>query len=586
MLAFDTRERLDRFIGAAQAVIERHDILRTAVMWEGLPQPVQVVWRQARLMVEEVVFGSGDDAAAQLRERFDPRHYRLDVRQAPLQRAFIGQDQAQDRWLLLLLSHHLTIDHTTLEVIFGDMQAHLLGESQHLTAAVPFRNFVAQARGPGAIGAEEHERFFRQMLGDIEESTAPFGLLDVQGDGGGISEARLLLEPRLCEQIRNRARAAGVSAASVCHLAWGQVLARLTGRQEVVFGTVLFGRLQGGEGVERGVGPFINTLPLRVSVGEGSVQQGLRSTHEQLGQLLRHEHASLAQAQRCSAVPAPLPLFTTLLNYRYSSPATAGGQRAWEGITSLYGEERTNYPLTLSVDDLGEGFALTAQVNASIDPQRICELMHTALQELARALEQAPKRALHEVDVLPRAEREQILVKWNATQAEYPADKCIHELFEEQVRRTPAATAVVYEDRSLSYAQLNEQANRLAHYLMQRGVGPDSRVGICLERSLEMVVGLLAILKAGGAYVPLDPSYPSQRLAYLLTDSEPVLLLGDDVGLESVSGAALSVPLVHLHADAPRWAQCSAENPQVHGLTSRHLAYIISPPAPPVSPRG
>ena len=136
-------------------------------MWQGLPQPVQVVWRQARLSVEEVVLGPGD-AAAQLRERLDPRHYRLDIRQAPLQRAFISHDQAQDRWLLLLLSHHLTIDHTTLEVIFGDVQAHLLGESQHLSAPVPFRNFVAQARGPAAISAEEHEQFFRQMLGDIE----------------------------------------------------------------------------------------------------------------------------------------------------------------------------------------------------------------------------------------------------------------------------------------------------------------------------------------------------------------------------------------------------------------------------------
>ena len=283
LLAFDTRERLERFIAVMSTVIERHDILRTAVLWEGLPQPVQVVWRQAPLPVQEVRLEAGD-AARQLRERFDPRHYRLDVRQAPLQRVFIAHDTEQARWLLLMLSHHLAIDHSTLETIFGEVQAHLVGETDRLGAPVPFRNFVAQARL--GVSAEDHERFFAQMLGEVDEPTAPFGLMDVQGDGGGIAEVRMLVEPEICRQVRARARAAGVSAASVCHLAWGLVLARLTNREEVVFGTVLFGRLQAGAALQ-GVGLFINTLPLRLSISERSVQEALRATHERLGELLR-----------------------------------------------------------------------------------------------------------------------------------------------------------------------------------------------------------------------------------------------------------------------------------------------------------
>ncbi len=138
MMAFDTRERLDRYLAALQAVIDRHDILRTAIQWEGLPEPVQVVWRQAPLSVEEVEL-SGGDAPSELRERFDPRQYRLDVRRAPLQRAFVAFDRENKRWLLWLLSHHLVIDHTALEVVFAEVRSHLLGDEGRLIEPVPFR---------------------------------------------------------------------------------------------------------------------------------------------------------------------------------------------------------------------------------------------------------------------------------------------------------------------------------------------------------------------------------------------------------------------------------------------------------------
>ncbi len=587
LLAFDSRERLDRFVAALQAVIERHDILRTGVMWEGLSEPVQVVWRQAPLRVEEVEV-SGEDAASQLRERFDPRHYRLDVRRAPLMRVVIAHDREQGRWLLLHLAHHLALDHTTLEVVFGEVQAYLLGEEARLTAPVPFRNFVFQARR--RVSVKEQEEFFRGMLKDIEEPTAPFGWVDVQGDGSGIAEARVLLEERLSRRIRERARAAGVSAASLCHLAWGQVLSRLTGREEVVFGTVLFGRLQGGEGVEQGVGLFINTLPLRLSIGKQAVREALRGAHERLGQLLRHEHASLALAQRCSAVATPLPLFTTLLNYRYNrAPQSgAGERRAWEGIGFLGGEERTNYPLGLSVDDLGEGFGLTAQIRAQQSPERICRLMSEALSGLVEALEGAPERPIGQLEVLPQQERELLLSEWNRTEVEYPSQRCIHELFEEQVRRTPTAAAVVYEEVTLSYEELNARANRLAHYLRGEGVQPDTRVGLCAERGPEMVIGVLAVLKAGGAYVPLDPDYPSQRLGYLLSDSAPVLLLVDEAGREALAGQPLATPVLELKADAQRWAGCSSRDLSAGqtGLRGDHLAYVIYTSGSTGEPKG
>src|ERR1051325_4690702 len=259
-------------------------------------------------------------------------------------RVSIANDGRRKRWLVLMRWHHLIGDHTTLEVIQKEIQAHLMKQGQGLGKPIPYRNLVAQARL--GMSQEEHEEFFRQMLGEVEEPTAPFGLLDVQGDGVGIEQGRVALEEDLARQLRRSARRLGVSAASLCHVAWARVLAKVSGREDVVFGTVLFGRMQGSEGSERGIGLFINTLPVRICVEEG-VEVAVRRTHRLLGDLMRHEHASLALAQRCSGVPAPLPLFSALLNYRHSPGAAAGSSqeamKAWQGMVGLRGEERTNY---------------------------------------------------------------------------------------------------------------------------------------------------------------------------------------------------------------------------------------------------
>jgi non-ribosomal peptide synthetase component F len=469
--------------------------------------------------------------ADQLRARFDPRRIRLDLRQAPLMRCVVTHDAANGRWLLLWLNHHLTGDHTTLEIMIEETQANLLGKNYRAPEPLPFRNFVAQTR----LGSKraEAEAFFREMLGDVEEPTAPFGLLEAQGDGSEIEEARMELDATLSRRLRERARAMGVSAASLCHVAWARVLARVSGREDVVFGTVLFGRMGGGEGADRVLGLFINTLPIRIRVGSESVERRVRQTQALLGDLLRHEHASLALAQRCSGVAAPTPLFSCLLNYRHSprqAKQLPEAAQAWAGIEALEAEDRTNYPLMLSVDDLGEGFGLSAQAVSLIEPARICDYMVTALERLVEALESAPETEARAIDALPEAERRQVLEEWNATEAEYPAagsrqEKLVHELFEEQVEKSPEAVALRYEDGQLSYRELNRKANLLAQHLRELGVGPEVLVGLYLERSPEMVVGIWAVLKAGGAYLPLDPNYPTERLAYMLADAQaPVAL--------------------------------------------------------------
>ena len=222
-------------------------------------------------------------------------------------------------------------------------------------------------------------------------------------------------------------------------------------------------------------------------------------------------------------------------------------------------------------------------------------MMHIALMQVMEALVSTPEKSMAQLDVLPPSERQKLLVEWNATAAEYPKDKCIHQLFEEQVERDPEATAVVYADRSLSYADLNSRANRLARHLVSLGVRPDSRVAICVERSLEMVIGLIAILKAGGAYIPLDPSYPPERLSYMLRDSAPAIMLthaAARVRLQVAQEVAAHVTgFVHgrsFEADIGDWATYSNTNLDATaiGLTPHNLAYVIYTSGSTRKPKG
>ncbi|RST47571.1 non-ribosomal peptide synthetase, partial [Variovorax sp. MHTC-1] len=568
-ISFDSEEGLRGFMEMLGRVIARHDILRTAVLWEGLPAPVQVVQRQASLALEWLAC-EDVHVAERLSAHVRAGDFRIDVRQAPMIRAVAARDPAHGRWLLQLPCHHLVLDHATMELLVEEAAVIRQGREGTLPRPVPFRRFVAQARR--GLGRAEHEAFFSAMLGDVDEPTAPFGLLDVQGDGSRILETRLVLEAELARSLRRQARSRGVSAAALFHLAWAMVLARITGQRDVVFGTVLFGRMQGGAGAERALGMFINTLPVRIRVGAQEAQPCLRQTHALLTDLLHHEHASLALAQRCSALPGGTPLFSTLLNYRHgrSSHDEAERLKGWEGMTVLGGEERTNYPITVSVDDLEAGFELTIQASVPVDADRLVGLLHAALKGLADALANEPARLLCELELLGETEQRQ-LRQWGINEKRHPDVQPLHRLIERQVQERPDATALVFGDAQLSYAELNARANRLAHRLIRCGVGPDVRVGVALQRSFDMVVALLAILKSGGAYVPLDPDYPSERLSYMVGDSGIGLLLTDGSLKEKVP---VSGDLRVLEVDALDLKDEPAQDPQVR-VDGRNLAYVI-----------
>jgi amino acid adenylation domain-containing protein len=569
-IAFDSRARLDGFLAALQTVISRHDILRSSVHWTGLRHPVQIVHRQAPLPVHTLTLDGSGDALAQFQQLTDPQRARVDLQRAPLLAAYVAACPGSDEWMLALLTHHIVSDHLTVEFILNEIQLLLHEQEDRLPPALPYRNFIAQVH---SISVSEHEAFFRSKLADIDAPTAPFGLLDVQGNGNAVSEAKLMIADELALRIRALARRHGVTSGSLFHTAWAQVLARCTGRSDVVFGTVLSGRLQGTAGADQVLGMFINSLPIRISLAGKSVSQAVRETLHGLTELLGHEQASLALAQRCSGVPSSIPLFSTLLNFRHSKIEDAHST-AWTGIRPIRSEERTNYPITVSVDDLGLGFSLTTQCAPGMDAKRINDYLNRAVESLAQALADSPERAMHTLAILPERERQQLLVDFNSA-TEYPQQALIHQRFEAQAAAQPDAIALVYAGQQMTYDQLNRRANQLAHHLLALGVQPDDRVALCVERSLAMIVGLIGILKAGAAYVPLDPGYPADRLAYMLADSAPVALLTQAALVAGLP--ALALPVVLLDADAAAIGQQADSNPDpaVLGLTSGHLAYVI-----------
>ena len=452
IIVFDNRKRLDAFLGALQTVINRHDILRSSVRWNGLLQPVQVVHRHAVLPIEELASVAKDRIQQRLLERTDPRQLRMDLQQAPLLAGYVIEDSHSEECWFAMLNHHMVDDNYTLQLILSEIRLLLSGQAEQLPAVQPYRNFIAQMR---SVSQAEHESYFRRQLGDIDEPTAPFGLLNVQGSGGQVGEAVLSLEPDLAQRIRNSARQCSVTPAGLFHLAWVLVMGQCSGRDDVVFGTVLSGRLQGGSaGAEKAVGMFINTLPIRVTLRGRSVRELVGITHRNLNELLMHEQASLALAQRCSAVPASTPLFTALLNYRHSSMVAVSDQSAlleWEGMRVISSEERTNYPLTLSVDDLGQGFGLTVQCVGGIDPARIAVYLRTAVEGLVTALEQNPQQPVDTIGILPEIERRQVLFDFNDTAADYPAEQSLQALFEVQVEKTPDADAVAFSGQTLTH---------------------------------------------------------------------------------------------------------------------------------------
>ncbi|WP_285498416.1 non-ribosomal peptide synthetase, partial [Actinomadura sp. NBRC 104425] len=579
VLEFDSRSRLDAFVRAVQQVVDRHDIYRTSVVWEGLREPVQVVWRRTTLPVVEHTLDP--DATDPVETLLASAGAAMDLGRAPLMDLHVAET-TDGRWLGLVRMHHMVLDHQGMDVLIQELRTMLTDGAEQLTRALPFRNFVAQARS--AVSRTEHERFFTELLGDVTETTAPFGLMDVHGDGTGVLSEVVPVDGELVARLRTVAQRLGVSAATVMHVAWARVLATLAGRDDVVFGTVLFGRMNAGEGADRVLGPFINTLPVRVRTDEVGVRAAVEEMRAQLAALLEHEHAPLAVVQQASGIAGGTPLFTSLFNYRHvggnvdAQAAEADRRPTLEGIRTVFAQERTNYPVGVSVNDFGAaGLSLGVQVVRPADPRLVGRLLLTAVANLVAALDDAPDALLRSVDVLDARERDEILHRWDHNTAKRDASSVV-ELFERQVVAALDAPAVVSDEAELSYAELDARANRIAHYLRGLGVGAESVVGLCLPRGVDVVAAILGVWKAGAAYLPIDPALPVERVEFMLADAAVACVLTATQVRDRVPAVAGDAALPVVVLDEPVVRAGIAACPEVSPgavVDPAGLAYVV-----------
>ncbi|WP_194868873.1 non-ribosomal peptide synthetase [Pseudoalteromonas sp. PPB1] len=573
---------LTQFTDSLNFLLARHDVLRTAILWQGKRQALQVVQRTVTLPVTQLACAGGMSAQQTITALADGPQW-LDLAQAPLLRLQVCQDPDTGYHYALLQAHHLIIDHVAMAVIQDELHSYSAGKAQSLPAPASYRQFISDTLA--RMETLDIEGFFSESLGHISEPTLPFGLQDTQGNGDTIREHKVALSDALSKAIRAYAKQHEVSPAAIFHAAWALVLGACSNQQEVVFGTVMSGRMNGGAGVERLLGMLINTLPVAVELRGSSVTDLIKDVDKRLKALLPYEQVSLAQAQKHSAVGSDGPLFSAMLNYRHTERDEADTPAKDSDIQGLSAQERTNYPFNLSVNDYGAAhvFSLDLQIDEQVEISRIAEYVMTALSKLTEATQTQP---VSELSVLPADEVARLLTQGQRSLG-YDDTACIHHLFEQQAEAAPEATALVFQDQSISYAELNKRANQLAHYLLsEQQITPETLIGVCSSRSMEMMVSMLAILKAGGAYVPLDPDYPASRLSYMAADAGLRQVIGFGSGLavaqslmSEQAGTAIDIAALALD-DYPQ------HNPALDEISSDSLAYVIYTSGSTGQPKG
>ncbi|MFF5779144.1 amino acid adenylation domain-containing protein [Streptomyces virginiae] len=522
-------------------LLRRHTALRSAFTDQGLDRPVQIVVESVAAPWEAVDLG-GLDSAERLREwerlLAADRARRFDLERPPLVRFTLVRFGAGEH-RLVMTNHHIVWDGWSSAVLLRELLSgyaeyagpHGAGDAGAVPEGVPYRSHLdwLARQDDGAA-----EAAWSGALAGLEEPTL-LGAADPNRIDALPERAPVELSAELTSRLTARARTAGVTLNSVVQGVWAILLGRVTGRDDVVFGGTVSGRTADVAGIEEMVGLLINTLPVRFRIREDEpLLTALARFQDEQAELMDHQHVGLAGIQRAAGLGALFDTTVVVENYPLdleSMRDLAGGPR----LTGVEGSDATHYTVNLIVLP-GERLRLHLDHRTDVLDTRTARSLGEALERLLTAVADAPATPVGEVDLLS-AEQHRLIREWNGTAVPVP-DTTLVELFERQVARTPDAPATVFRGERLSYAELDARAERLAGTLRARGAGPEEIVAVALHRSTEMVVSLLAVLKSGAAYLPVDPSLPADRIAYLLSDAAPVLLLADDEVAGALPAAA------------------------------------------------
>jgi amino acid adenylation domain-containing protein len=567
------------FKRAWQRVVDRHPVLRTAFYWEAQNEPFQIVYRHVELPWR---WRDWQRLSAPEQERQLEAFLREDLARgfelakAPLIRLTLLQ-LAEGTYQCVWSLHHLLLDAWSLPLLLQEVfqlyDALCAGRELHLNVSRPYGDYIAWLQQQDLSHAEA---FWRKALkGFIAPTVLDVGPAhgSASGHQDGYDQQQRLLSAAATAALHEFAQQHHLSVNTLVQGAWALLLNRYSGQEDVVFGATVAGRPAELAGIESMIGLFINTLPVRVQVSPDTLLiPWLQELQRQQAEARQYDYSPLVQVHGWSDVPRGLPLFDSLLVFENYPTRTALQERSGSlKLRHVRFTSSTHYPLTV-VAVPGSELSLRIKYHCDRFDTAAITRMLGHLQTLLEGMVADPARRLTDLPMLTAAERHQLLAAWNHTSTGYPRDTCLHQAFEAQVARTPDAVAVVFKDQALTYQELNSRANQVAHHLQALGVGPEVRVGIYVERSLETVVGLLGILKAGGAYVPLDPAYPPERLTFIVRDAQVAVLLTQQRLIAGLTEPQTQV--VCLDTDWKLIAQESGTNP-VNDVAPDNLVYVI-----------
>ncbi|NUK35309.1 amino acid adenylation domain-containing protein [Streptomyces lunaelactis] len=591
-IAFHISGQVDpaRMRAAGQALLDRYANLRTAFVDDSDGNQVQVVVDGVDVPWQEIDLShlpDGERDAAFERFLAEDHHNHFDPAQPPLLRLAL-LTMGPDRSELVLTAHHVLFDGWSFPILMQDILRLYgsAGDGSVLPRVRGYRDFLLW------LSRQDHgetARAWAAELDGVDEPTVVAAKSAKSADGvddSAAGQVDLVLPMDEARQLNRRASELGITVNTLLQGAWAVLIGELTGRQDVVFGATVSGRPPTVTDVDSIVGLFINTLPVRVEYAPGdTLAEMLQRLQKRQAALLDHHHYGLAEIHQVTGLSS---LFDTLVVFEsypvdqegLTDANTAGGI-SFTGIRPFSG---THYPLTLMAD-ADPHLRLALQYKESVFDRDTVESLADSLVRILRQLAADPGKHIAQVEVLEVAERDRLLNQFNNVDIPTP-EVTIPELFEQQVAATPDAEAVVFGDVSLTYAQLNARANRLADELAGRGVGPETVVAVALPRSTDLVAGLLAVLKAGGAYLPVDPKYPSHRLEFILTEAAPKLILTD---ADTVSVLpSTEVPQLHLNdldLETER-AGGGDEGKRAAALRPGHLAYVMYTSGSTGTPKG
>ncbi|EPA0356023.1 non-ribosomal peptide synthase/polyketide synthase [Pseudomonas aeruginosa] len=562
----------ESFRAAWQAALDEHDVLRSGFLWQGaFETPLQVVRKRVEVPFSVLDWRGREDLAAALDElAAGEGRLGFDLSEAPLLRLVLVRTD-EERYHLIYTNHHILMDGWSNSQLLGEVLQRYRGETPPRSGG-RYRDYIAWLQRQDAALAEA---FWLPRLRQLDEPTRlGQSIAQAKQRGKGYAERLRELDGEQTRRLAELAREQKITVNTLVQAAWLMLLQRYTGQDSVAFGATVAGRPAELNGIEEQIGLFINTLPvIATPLPQQSLASWLQAVQGENLALREFEHTPLYDIQRWAGQGGEA-LFDNILVFENYPVSQMLQQQASQGLAfgAVGNHEQTNYPLTLSVS-LGQRLELQfAYDREHFDDASVARLDRHLTHLLAQMVERPTSTCLAEFELLEAAERRQAIFDWGRNPGRYPDERSVEQLFASRAAMEPERVALLFEERQLSYGELNAQANRLAHRLIELGVGPDVLVGIAVERGLEMIVSLLAVLKAGGAYVPLDPEYPQERLGYMIEDSGIALLLSQSHLLQRLP-AASGIACLALD-QAWDWQDRPASDPQLRAHP-QNLAYVM-----------